>query len=252
MCNLYSMTRNQDAIRAFARAMRDHTGNLPQLPGIFPDYQAPIVRNAPDGVRELAFARWGMPSSAIALMEATKKRAAKLQAKGHQVDFKELLRMEPDTGNTNVRNVTSKHWQRWLGVESRCVVPFTSFSEFNRVEGGDVWFALAEDRPLAFFAGIWTTWTSVRKVKEGETTNDLFAFLTTEPNEVVAPIHPKAMPVILTTPEEIEFWMRAPANEALQLQRPLPGCSLQIVARGKKEDGAEAPSPEPPTEPLLL
>jgi putative SOS response-associated peptidase YedK len=38
-------------------------------------------------------------------------------------------------------------------------------------------------------------WTSVRKVKEGETTNDLFGFLTTEPNDVVGPIHPKAIPV---------------------------------------------------------
>jgi putative SOS response-associated peptidase YedK len=45
------------------------------------------------------------------------------------------------------------------------------------------------------FAGIWTRRTSVRKVKEGQTTNDLFAFLTTEPNAIVAPIHPKAMPV---------------------------------------------------------
>jgi putative SOS response-associated peptidase YedK len=56
-----------------------------------------------------------------------------------------------------------------------------------------VWFALDERRPLAFFAGIWTRWTSVRKVKEGETTNDIFAFLTTKPNGVVAPIHPKAI-----------------------------------------------------------
>ena len=32
-------------------------------------------------------------------------------------------------------------------------------------------------------------WTSVRKVKEGETTNDLFGFLTTDANDVVAPIH---------------------------------------------------------------
>ena len=96
--------------------------------------------------------------------------------------------------------MTSKHWKRWLGVENRCVVPFTVFSEFNKAEGGDIWFALDESRPLACFAGIWTRWTSVRKVKEGETTNDLFAFLTTEPNAEVGAIHPKAMPVILTTP----------------------------------------------------
>jgi len=57
MCNLYSLTKGQAAILALARAMRDSTGNLPPMPGIFPDYLAPIVRNAPDGVRELALAR---------------------------------------------------------------------------------------------------------------------------------------------------------------------------------------------------
>ena len=79
---------------------------------------------------------------------------------------------------------------------------FTSFSENAHVPDGTrppVWFALDETRPLAFFAGIWTPWTSVRKVKEGKTTNALFAFLTTEPNKVVGLIHPKAMPAILTT-----------------------------------------------------
>jgi putative SOS response-associated peptidase YedK len=101
------------------------------------------------------------------------------------------------------------------------VVPFTSFSEFNKLEGGDIWFAFDETRPLAVFAGIWTNWTSVRKVKEGETTNDLFGFLTTEPNDVVGAIHPKAMPVILTKEEEIETWLTAPAEQALKLQRPI-------------------------------
>ena len=51
MCNLYSITKGQAAIIAFTRAMRDKAGNLPPLPGIFPDYMAPVVRNAPDGVR---------------------------------------------------------------------------------------------------------------------------------------------------------------------------------------------------------
>lgn len=237
MCNLYSLTKGQAAIIAIARAMRDTTGNLPPLPGIFPDYMAPVVRNAPDGVRELAMLRWGMPSSQFAQMEATKKRAAKLEAKGQAVDFKQLLRMEPDSGTTNIRNVSSKHWKRWLGVEHRCVVPFTSFSEFNKTEGGDIWFAFDESRPLSAFAGIWTEWTSVRKVKEGETTNNLFGFLTTEPNAEVGAVHPKAMPVILTTTAEIDTWLTAPADEALKLQRPLADGALKIVARGVKKDG---------------
>jgi putative SOS response-associated peptidase YedK len=236
MCNLYSMTSSQRAIIDLARAMRDRTGNLPTLPGIYPDYQAPVVRNGTDGIREMVMARWGMPSSEQAQFEATKRRAEKLQAKGKTVDFKHLLRMEPDSGITNIRNVKSKHWTRWLGVEHRCLVPFTSFSEFNKAAGGNIWFAFDETRPLAFFAGIWTNWTSVRKVKEGETRNTLFGFLTTEPNAEVGSVHPKAMPVILTKPDEFEHWMTAPASEALQLQRPLVDGTLSVVATGTVED----------------
>jgi putative SOS response-associated peptidase YedK len=235
------MTKSQAAIRELTRAMYDRTGNLPPLPGIFPDYSAPIVRNGEDGFRELVMARWGMPSSPRALLDAAQKRAKKLEAKGKAYDFNELLRMEPDSGTTNIRNVKSKHWQRWLGVANRCLVPFTSFSEFKKEHGGNVWFALDGSRPLAFFAGLQVPqWTSVRKVKEGVTTNDLFAFLTTEPNGVVAPVHPKAMPVILTTEAEREAWMTAPDADALKLQRPLAESMLQIVARGEKEDAIAA------------
>jgi putative SOS response-associated peptidase YedK len=215
MCNLYSLTRGQKAIRELAGAMSDRTGNLSLLPGIYPDYRAPVVCNRPEG-RELIMARWGMPSPVAAL----KHRNA-------------------DPGVTNIRNVKSPHWRRWLGIEHRCVVPFTSFSENEALPDGSkppVWFAFDETRPLAFFAGMWTNWTSVRKVKEGETINDLFGFLTTEPNKEVGVIHPKAMPVIPTTRAEIDLWMPAPATDALKLQRPLADGALRIVARGGKED----------------
>jgi putative SOS response-associated peptidase YedK len=66
------------------------------------------------------------------------------------------------------------------------------------------------DKHQPSFAGIWTNWTSVRKVREGETVNDLFAFLTTEPNAEVGSVHLEAMPVILTTPDEVETWMNGP------------------------------------------
>ncbi len=104
-------------------------------------------------------------------------------------------------------------WSRLIGGGSSASTTDASrrsrvFPENEALPSGakpPVWFALDETRPLAFFAGIWTRWTSVRKVKEGETTNDLFAFLTTEANGVVGAIHPKAMPAILTTLEEIDM-----------------------------------------------
>ncbi|OOO44660.1 DUF159 family protein [Rhizobium leguminosarum bv. viciae USDA 2370] len=235
MCNLYSMLSNQEAIRGITRAMIDSTGNMEPTAEIWPDRMAPIVRNTPAG-RELAQVRWGLPSSSQALFQAAKKRADALRKKGKQFDFQELLKMEPDGGTTNVRNVTSKHWKRWHGTEFRCVVPFTSFAEpdpASKPEGGrtpNAWFAADPSRPLMFFAGIWVPqWQSVRKIKEGLITADLFGFLTTEPNAIVAPIHQKAMPAILTNQDELETWLTAPWEEASKLQRPLRNDQLVLL-----------------------
>ena len=67
---------------------------------------------------------------------------------------------------------------------------------------------------------------------------DLFGFLTCPPNREVEHIHPKAMPVILTRPDEWRCWLTAPGDQALALQRPLPDGELQIVAEGTREDAA--------------
>ncbi len=59
MCNLYSITTNQEAIRALFRVINRYVGNLAPMPGVFPDYPAPVVRNA-GAECELTLMRWGM------------------------------------------------------------------------------------------------------------------------------------------------------------------------------------------------
>ena len=135
---------------------------------------------------------------------------------------------------------------KWLKKpEHRCLVPVTSFGEgTDSAPKTTKWFALSDERPLFFFAGIWRNWTGTRgtKAKPVEGEHVVYSFLTTDANDDVAPIHAKAMPVILRYPDECERWLTESWQHASKLQRPLPNGVLKIVASVPKLDGATRPA----------
>ena len=205
MCPHYRSQHGPDMIRTvFQATLAGPARNTGA--DVYPDREAPVVIER-DGQREIHFMRWGFPSPP--------------NVAGPPV--------------VNVRNVASPFWRPWLKPEERCLVPFTAFSEWEdtRPKKTQRWFALGAQEPMAAFAGIWRPWTGTRGTKkdpiEGE--HLLFSFLTCAPNACVEPIHPKAMPVVLTSEAEWETWLQAPAEIALQLQRPLPADrGLRMIA----------------------
>lgn len=227
MCNLFSNTLPQEAMRRLFRAT-DRLGNQEPLPGIFPDGEVPIVRVGQDGGRELVRARWGWDRA-------------------------------PRGWVTNARNL-DRSWGASRNPRQRCLVPATSFAEYHPTEtipgarGRPVkaaaWFRLrggAEERPPFAFPGFWRRWDWRTKGLRRKSDEDLArtdtpllatVFLTCPANEVVRPIHPTAMPVILRTEEEFETWLSGSAEEAAALQRPLPDGLLEIAFVGAKADAA--------------
>jgi len=213
MCNRYENRGSASQIRHLARdlardmATTSATDNLAPQENIYPDQDAPIVRNLPDGKLELAMARWGFPP-----------------IPGQRAPI------------TNIRNLKSKWWSQanreWITTkEYRCLVPFTAFAE---PVVNSKWFVVPGTE-VSYFAGVWRPWRGERLAEQPgqkrrareERDWHLFSFLTTEANDIVRPVHEKAMPVILTDPAEQAEWM-AGGETSLRLQRPLPVDMLQI------------------------
>ena len=132
MCNLYSLTRNVDAIRDLFRVPHNRAASFDPLPAIFPGHSAPVIRTASDGERELSMMSWGF----VLPMPGKAPRRV-----------------------TNIRDdkARSGFWRDSF-EQRRCLVPASSFCE---PDGGKPsrwhWFALKGDdeRPLFAFAGVW-------------------------------------------------------------------------------------------------
>lgn len=213
MCNRYEQRGSVSQIRALAKSLSrplatvPATDNLGPLSNIYPDQDAPIVINKKGGGLELTLARWGFPPL-------------------------------PDENSPiiNIRNLKSKWWRdvnrQWLtSSEYRCLVAFTAFAEPVR---NSTWFEV-KGVEVAYFAGFWRPWRGERLAEQpGQKRRaremrdwNLFAFLTTEANDIVRPVHPKAMPVILSDPAEQRAWLDADVDSLL-LQRPLGNELLEI------------------------
>ncbi len=218
MCNRYRMTASQfDVARALNIVLPfDEHVTLPP-PELFPKKPAWVARER-DGRRILDVMSWGFP---------------------HMV-------RSPKTGKlsekpvTNVRNLTSSFWRSALtSPERRALIPVTSFSEYGPGVPGRLplyWFDLPS-RPVFAFAGIW------RPLGDGAA----FAFLTCEPNPLVAPIHPKAMPVILHD-HDYERWLTCDYAEAVTMAAPYPSqlmtvkCSTPTASSGETEVDDQKPT----------
>jgi putative SOS response-associated peptidase YedK len=89
-----------------------------------------------------------------------------------------------------------------------------------------------------FFAGIWREWEGDRGTKALPDVGKhlVFSFLTTFASADVAPIHPRATPMLLLTEQEREMWMKGPLEVALSLQRPPSAGALKVVAVATQQD----------------
>lgn len=174
---------------------------------VFPKSVGPIIKLKGDGQLEWSRMRWGLPGP-----KATG---------GAPV--------------TNVRNIKSPHWRPLLGTQHRCLVPFTAFSEYEDAspKGAKVirWFA-PPDRHVLFFAGICGEWYGDygSKKEPNVGTHQLFSFLTTAANDLVRPVHAKAMPVVLQSEADQREWLTTPPDQIEEIQaRVLPADALEIV-----------------------
>ncbi len=218
MCNLYSNTIPADAMRQLfdVAVERDRLGNAEPLPAIYPKHMAPVVRSAEDGGRELVLLSWGFRTT-----KKSKKTGAVIQ---------------PNAWN-NARDDKVRSSGLWKGSfeERRCLIPATSFCEAKgRNPATYHWFALKGDqsRPPFAFAGMWQT--SRYQGKEGPEEVATYTVITTLANEIVKPIHPQRMPVILK-PDDYEQWMSGNPEEALDLLQPYNADDMQIVRCGESE-----------------
>lgn len=210
MCNLYSITAAREAMLRLFRVGHNRAVAFEPTAALFPGHTAPVVRHAADGDREMVGMSWGfvLPQPGKAPRRVTNARDDKIDGRFWSDSFK----------------------------ARRCLVPATAFCEPTETTPADwVWFALSgdEQRPLFAFAGIWRRWTGPIR-KDGPSVDiDVFAFLTTLPNDLTGSINHERSPVLLDGPQAFGAWLEGGEADARALVTPFPADRMRIVQRSR-------------------
>jgi putative SOS response-associated peptidase YedK len=214
MCNAYSMTRSREAIRALFRVSDNRLpAIIPPQPEIWPYYNAPVVRLAADGEREVVYMTFAFP----------------LVRKG--------LAPKPVTNIRDDKAMNIWFWRESFNLR-RCLVPVTSYCDPDEKKPVSWhWFAVepAAERPLFACPGVWKRHSGTLRKKDPDVETDVFAFMTTVPNALAETINHERMPVIFTEEYEFNTWLNGTPEEAHALVRSFPAERMRIVQSGKKQ-----------------
>jgi len=201
---------------------------LLEMPALEPRYNvaptqpAAVVRGTQDGAREMALLRWGLiphwardPAMGARLINA---RAETAESKP---SFRDSFRSR------------------------RCLVPADGFYEWQKTpHGKQPYYLRRNDGRVLAFAGLWDRW---RDPERGPV--DTFTILTTEPNDLVRPVHAR-MPVIL--PEQAyDRWLnpRAGARDLRALLVPyradeMDAYPVSTYVNSPRNEGPECVQPQ--------
>lgn len=217
MCNLYSATTNVQAMRELFRVKpdNDRLGNAEPRSAIWPKYPGPVVRTDDGGERELVEMNWGF------LTKNVSKKTGK--------------ELKPQAWN-NARDDKVRTNGLWKNsfLKRRCLIPASSFREAKgKRPATDFWFALMGDEPRPPFAmaGLWQPTPPALATSLDTPTGLSHTVVTTTSNDIVRPVHPSRMVVILD-PSDYESWLNGSPEEALALLRPYPSDRMKIVMEG--------------------
>lgn len=215
MCNLYSETRAREAVLRLFQVSDNRAAAWEPVTAIFPGYEAPVIRKAEDNEREAVLMRWGF---ILRRPNYAPKRVTNIRAE----------------------KALSGFWRNSI-EKRRCLVPASSYCEPHGSIKPAQWNWLTlkhqeEKRPLFAFPGAWMRYRGPVKKDGPDVDQEVYAFLTTEPNSLIVDnLDHDRMPVLLTKEEEFETWLSGTTEEALGLVRSFAAEDMRIVQSGPEK-----------------